>query len=281
MLGRRASAQQRPSLLTEYSVTLGEMTLRRKTEMALVASRIESELANRAKTAFLGTMSHELRTPLNAIIGFSNLIQTIAGNEKAIEKSVEYAGHISQAGNRLLETIAAILDISKIESGALKLNLDLQPIVEPIDDAVYDTEKMFAERMQELEVRTAPDLPNLNIDRSRIAQIVRNLLSNASKYSDAGARIFLVTQKTETGVSIAVVDHGAGMNPEQLAVAMRTFGQVQPHMTREHEGVGLGLPLARALALAHGGDLLLESEVGKGTIALLTLNDKLPKEPAA
>jgi two-component system cell cycle sensor histidine kinase PleC len=281
MLGRRASAQQRPSLLTEYSVTLGEMTLRRKTEMAIVASRIESELANRAKTAFLGTMSHELRTPLNAIIGFSNLIQTIAGNEKAIEKSVEYAGHISQAGSRLLETIAAILDISKIESGALKLNLDLQPIVEPIDDAVYDTEKMFAERMQELEVRTAPDLPNLNIDRSRIAQIIRNLLSNASKYSDAGARIFLITQKTETGVSIAVVDHGAGMNPEQLAVAMRTFGQVQSHMTREHEGVGLGLPLARALALAHGGDLLLESEVGKGTIALLTLNDNLPKEPAA
>jgi two-component system cell cycle sensor histidine kinase PleC len=281
MLGRRASAQQRPSLLTEYSVTLGEMTLRRKTELALVASRIESELANRAKTAFLGTMSHELRTPLNAIIGFSNLIQTIAGDEKAIEKSVEYAGHISQAGSRLLETIAAILDISKIESGALKLNLDLQPIVEPIDDAVYDTEKMFAERMQELEVRTAPDLPNLNIDRSRIAQIIRNLLSNASKYSDAGARIFLITQKTETGVSIAVVDHGAGMNPEQLAVAMRTFGQVQSHMTREHEGVGLGLPLARALALAHGGDLLLESEVGKGTIALLTLNDNLPKEPAA
>jgi two-component system cell cycle sensor histidine kinase PleC len=281
MLGRRASAQQRPSLLTEYSVTLGEMTLRRKTELALVASRIESELANRAKTAFLGTMSHELRTPLNAIIGFSNLIQTIAGDEKAIEKSVEYAGHISQAGSRLLETIAAILDISKIESGALKLNLDLQPIVEPIDDAVYDTEKMFAERLQELEVRTAPDLPNLNIDRPRIAQIVRNLLSNASKYSDAGARIFLITQKTETGVSIAVVDHGAGMNPEQLAVAMRTFGQVQSHMTREHEGVGLGLPLARALALAHGGDLLLESEVGKGTIALLTLNDNLPKEPAA
>ncbi|HWD49682.1 MAG TPA: HAMP domain-containing sensor histidine kinase [Rhizomicrobium sp.] len=281
MLGRRASAQQRPSLLTEYSVTLGEMTLRRKTELALVASRIESELANRAKTAFLGTMSHELRTPLNAIIGFSNLIQTIAGDEKAIEKSVEYAGHISQAGSRLLETIAAILDISKIESGALKLNLDLQSIADPIDDAVYDTEKMFAERLQELEVRTAPDLPNLNIDRPRIAQIVRNLLSNASKYSDAGARIFLITQKTETGVSIAVVDHGAGMNPEQLAVAMRTFGQVQSHMTREHEGVGLGLPLARALALAHGGDLLLESEVGKGTIALLTLNDNLPKEPAA
>jgi two-component system cell cycle sensor histidine kinase PleC len=262
-------------------VTLGEMTLRRKTELALVASRIESELANRAKTAFLGTMSHELRTPLNAIIGFSNLIQTIAGDEKAIEKSVEYAGHISQAGSRLLETIAAILDISKIESGALKLNLDLQSIADPIDDAVYDTEKMFAERLQELEVRTAPDLPNLNIDRPRIAQIVRNLLSNASKYSDAGARIFLITQKTETGVSIAVVDHGAGMNPEQLAVAMRTFGQVQSHMTREHEGVGLGLPLARALALAHGGDLLLESEVGKGTIALLTLNDNLPKEPAA
>jgi two-component system cell cycle sensor histidine kinase PleC len=281
MLGRRASAQQRPSLLTEYSVTLGEMTLRRKTEMAIVASRIESELANRAKTAFLGTMSHELRTPLNAIIGFSNLIQTIAGNEKAIEKSVEYAGHISQAGSRLLETIAAILDISKIESGALKLNLDPQPIADSIDDAVYDTGKMFAERMQELDVRTASDLPHLNIDRSRIAQIVRNLLSNASKYSDAGARIFLVTQKTETGVSVAVVDHGAGMNPEQLAVAMRTFGQVQSHMTREHEGVGLGLPLARALALAHGGDLLLESEVGKGTIALLTLNDNLPKEPAA
>ena len=278
MLGRRASANTRHSLLADYSVTLGEMTLRRKTEMAHVASRIESELANRAKTAFLGTMSHELRTPLNVIIGFSNLIQTIDRDPNAVEKSVEYAEHISQAGYRLLETVAAVLDISKIESGALKLNLDIQPIADPIDDAAYDMQRIFAEKKQNLELRVATDLPSLNIDRSRIAQVIRNLLSNASKFSAEGARIFLVAQETETGVSIAVVDHGSGMSTEQLAIALRAFGQVQSHMTRDHEGVGLGLPLARALAHAHGGDLHLESEEGKGTTAILTLRGDAPKE---
>jgi two-component system cell cycle sensor histidine kinase PleC len=281
MLGRRASAHVKSRLLSDYSATLGEMTLRRKTELALVASHTESDLANRAKTAFLGTMSHELRTPLNAIIGFSSLIQGIGKDPKAVEKSIEYAGHIAQAGYRLLDTVAAILDISKIESGALTLNLDMQPVADPIDDAAHSTQSMLAEKKQKLELHVPSGLPSLNIDRSRIAQILRNLISNASKFSAEGARIFLTAQKTDTGISIAVVDHGAGMSGEQLATAMRTFGQVQSHMTRSHEGVGLGLPLARALAHAHGGDLRLESEEGKGTAAILTLRDDPQKETAA
>src|ERR1700690_2487764 len=98
MLGRRYHGGGRTSLLARYSETLGELTLRRQSELAMLAAKTESDLASRAKSAFLGTMSHELRTPLNAIIGFSDLIQNMRPEDQAIEKSIDYASHIANAG---------------------------------------------------------------------------------------------------------------------------------------------------------------------------------------
>src|SRR5690349_22013193 len=111
----RASHQRREpsSHLARYTETLGELMLRRQTELAMTAAKAESDLANRAKSAFLGTMSHELRTPLNAIIGFSDLIRTTKPEPEAVARSTEYASHIGDAGRHLLEVVSDILDISK------------------------------------------------------------------------------------------------------------------------------------------------------------------------
>jgi len=272
MLARRLQAVGKTSLLARYSETLGELTLRKHTELAMLAAKIESDMASRAKSAFLGTMSHELRTPLNAIIGFSDLIQNLKPEDQAVEKSIDYASHIASAGRHLLDVVSDILDISKIESGTFALNIDSYSISEIIEDCVPLVEKRIAEKSQTLEVRIDKGIPYLDVDARRIKQILINLLSNANKFTPERGRILLMARKNkDDGATIAVVDAGVGMTPEQIAVALTPFGQVQSHLTRTQEGTGLGLPIARGLARQHGGDLYLESELGEGTTAVLTL----------
>jgi len=276
-------ARAKPTLLSRYSETLGELALRRQTELAILAAKAESDLANRAKSAFLGTMSHELRTPLNAIIGFSDLIQKTKPADEAAARCADYATHIGAAGRHLLEVISDILDISKIESGTFALNLDLCSIAEIIADSVPIVAKRIEEKRQILEVRVRPSMPRLKVDPRRIRQILINLLSNASKFTpDRGRILLLARANRDGGATIAVVDTGVGMSPDQIAVALTPFGQVQSHLSRTEEGTGLGLPIARGLARQHGGDLYLESEPGKGTSAVLTLpGNPKTREPVA
>ncbi len=265
-------ARAKPSLLSRYSATLGELALRRQTELAILAAKAESDLANRAKSAFLGTMSHELRTPLNAIIGFSDLIQKMKPADETAMRCADYATHIGDAGRHLLEVISDILDISKIESGTFALNTELCAMAEIIADTVPIVARRIEEKRQILEVRVHQGMPRLRVDPRRIRQILINLLSNASKFTpDRGRILLLARANRDGGATVAVVDSGVGMSPEQIAVALTPFGQVQSHLSRSQEGTGLGLPIARGLARQHGGDLYLESEPGAGTSVVLTL----------
>jgi two-component system cell cycle sensor histidine kinase PleC len=263
------------SLLSRYSETLGELTLRKHTETAIRASKFESDLAGRAKSSFLATMSHELRTPLNSIIGFSDLIKNLKVEVQSVEKSIGYATHIANAGRHLLEVVSDILDLSKIEGGSLVLDIDNYPIGEIVQDCANLMEERLVQSHQTLELRLAPNLPNLPVDARRIKQILLNLLSNANKFTPDRGRILLVARRTATaGATIAVVDTGCGMSAEQIAIAMTPFGQVQSHFTRTQEGAGLGLPIAYSLARQHGGQLHIESEPDAGTSAVLTLPPK-------
>jgi len=272
MMRLHRHARAKPSLLGRYSETLGELALRRQTEFAILAAKAESDLANRAKSAFLGTMSHELRTPLNAIIGFSDLIQKMKPTDETATRCADYATHIGDAGRHLLEVISDILDISKIESGTFALNTELCAIAEIIADTVPIVARRFEEKRQILEVRVHPGMPRLKVDPRRIRQILINLLSNASKFTpDRGRVLLLARANRDGGATVAVVDSGVGMTPDQIAVALTPFGQVQSHLSRTQEGTGLGLPIARGLARQHGGDLYLESEPNAGTSAVLTL----------
>ena len=282
MLNRRGAAAHHPSLLARYSHTLGELMLRRHTELATEAARTQADMASRAKSAFLATMSHELRTPLSAIIGFSDLIKNMKDDPQEVEACRGYAQHIADAGRHLLDVVSDILDISKIESGTFSLNIEPCDISEIIDSAVAMVKDRIAQKQQGLEVRLPGRLPDMAVDARRVRQIVLNLLSNAHKFTPEQGHILVVAEAArDGGIIISVVDSGCGMDGEQLKIAMLPFGQVQSHFTRSQEGTGLGLPIALGLARQHGGDLHLESEPGVGTTAILTLppSRPMPAEP--
>jgi two-component system cell cycle sensor histidine kinase PleC len=273
---------ERLSPLARYTETMGELTLRRQTELAMGAAKAESDLANRAKSALLGTMSHELRTPLNAIIGFADLIGTLKPSDDALVKSVDYAAYIGDAGRHLLEVVSDILDMSKIESGTFSLDQTDCSIGKIIADSLPLVAKRIEDKQQKIEVRLERGIPKVNVDARRVRQILINLLSNANKFTPDGGKIMIVARANKDGgVTVVVVDSGIGMTQEQISIALTAFGQVQSHLSRTQEGTGLGLPIARGLARQHGGDLYIESEPGEGTSAVLTLPGAAGRRVAA
>lgn len=278
MYDRHKIGQRGTSLLSRYSADMGEMISRRRSEEALIAASLESELANRTKSEFLANMSHELRTPLNAIIGFSDFIQHLAANGQPSEKTVDYAANIAQAGRHLLNIINDILDISKIESGSFTLHLEECSIGELIESCITLIEPRLMEKKQTLERHIAADLPQLLVDSRRLKQVLINLLSNAQKFTPEGGRVLIMaTRAADKGLTIAVADSGIGMTPEQIQQALRPFGQVQSSYSRNHEGTGLGLPIAKALVRQHGGEFHISSEPNVGTSILFTLPPARPE----
>ena len=265
-----ARTRQPNRLLSRYSDTFGEMQLRKYTERAIRAARAEAELNHRSKSTFLSTMSHELRTPLNAIIGFSDLIRQPGATTQA--EAADYAGHIAKAGRRLLEVVSDVMDMSKLESGAL--TLDKRPLLvsEVLEIALENTQPLFEAKQQPVDVRLEANLPEIEGDSKRLRQLFVNLLSNASKFTAEKGRILVMAKKTGDGaVTIAIADTGVGMTHEEIVVAMKPFAQLQGHLARTQEGAGLGLPLAMGIVKLHGGTLYLESQPGAGTTAIVTL----------
>jgi two-component system cell cycle sensor histidine kinase PleC len=259
-------------LLGRYSADLGRLISRQRAETALRAAAIESALANKAKSAFLATMSHELRTPLNAIIGFSDLLKQSDKVSIPTEQAVEYAAHISRAGHNLLNVVSDVLDISRIESGAFKLEKSASDIGDLVADAADAAADDIAFKKQTLEVKVAPGLPPIEFDYKRMRKVLGNLLSNASKFTPEGGRLVMVaTTESSRDVTIAVADSGIGMTAEQIDYALKPFAQVDSNYSRQQEGTGLGLPITKALIEMHGGRLFLSSTPGVGTMAAFTL----------
>jgi two-component system cell cycle sensor histidine kinase PleC len=282
MTGRRDLSFRKSSLLARYSTNLGELMSRRNSERALRAAKTESDLASRTKSEFLANMSHELRTPLNAIIGFADLLRHFSKEGRDIEKGTEYAEHIAVAGRHLLNIISDILDISKIESGTFELNFEEYSIRELIDSSLILVRDRARAKKQTLEFRAASDLPVLLVDAQRLKQVFINLLSNAHKFTGEGGRILVVAQRsTAGGVTVAIADTGIGMTEEQIAIALKPFGQVQSAYSRSHEGTGLGLPIAAALTRQHGGEFHVSSKPGAGTTIVVTLPPPPVKARAA
>ena len=268
--GQIARSYKASRLLARYCDTFGEMQLRKYTERAIRAARAEAELNHRSKTSFLSTMSHELRTPLNAIIGFSDLIRQPGATSPA--QAADYADHIANAGRRLLNVVSDIMDMSKLEAGSLIL--DRQPLLisEVLEIAMQETKPLFDAKLQLVDLRMEPNLPDVRGDAKRLRQLFVNLLSNASKFTDEKGRILVIARAANRGsITIAIADTGVGMTHEEIVMAMKPFAQVQGHLSRTKEGAGLGLPLAMGIVKLHGGSLFLDSQPGAGTTAVVTL----------
>lgn len=235
----------------------------------------ELEKAYRVKSDFLSNMSHELRTPLNSIIGFTSILLGEHGDpltsdqRKALEK-------VLKNGRHLLQLINDILDFSKIEAGRMHISVETESVESVVAGAIMTTEHLVRQKNLELKDVFAPDLPLFRTDVLKVKQIVVNLLSNASKFTDQG--IIEVRAWQENGlVHISVKDSGIGIEPQNLGKIFEEFQQIDTSHSRKYKGTGLGLPIARRLARLLGGDLIVQSELGKGSTFILSLPAELPK----
>jgi signal transduction histidine kinase len=252
-----------------------ERTVQDRTK-ALEAEKLRAETANHAKSQFLANMSHELRTPLNAIIGFSQIMDDEMFGPIGDPRYRAYISDIHLSGEHLFHLINDILDLSKIEAGHFELNDETIDFADIVGSAL----RIIAERAETAKLTIArdlaPDLAVIRGDKVKLKQIVVNLLSNAIKFTDPGGTVTVKAWTPERGgIVFQVSDTGIGIAPEDIATAMSRFGQIDGALSRRRAGTGLGLPLSKALAEAHGGSLELQSELGVGT----TVTVCLPPEP--
>jgi signal transduction histidine kinase len=234
-------------------------------------ARCAAEDASRAKSDFLASVSHELRTPLNAILGFSELLGFQMLGPLGHARYAEYAADIHKSGRHLLDLVNDILDLSRVNAGKAELRESEFAVADLVQESLALLGAQAASHVM-LEKEIAPNLPALHADFRMIKQILLNLLSNAAKFTPEGGRIAIGAHwKNGEGLFLSVADTGIGMSARDIEKALSPFGQVDSKIARRHNGVGLGLPIARAHAELHGGKLMVESREGRGTRVTLVL----------
>ncbi|WP_088185534.1 response regulator [Sphingobium sp. Z007] len=276
---QQVELEQTNSQLEEQAQTLENQRdeLERATGTLQLKAR-ELEQASQYKSDFLANMSHELRTPLNSLLILSKLLgDNPEGNLS--HDQVKFARTIESSGNDLLTLINDILDLSKIEAG----HIQVQPETVPLQRLVGDIRQMFqpvAEtRNLAFEIEIAPDCPRaIETDRMRIEQIVKNLLSNAFKFTEQGSIRLTLAPMEGDRLAIAVADTGIGMSKEQQSHIFEAFHQADGTISRRYGGTGLGLSISRQLARLLGGSISLESKPGEGS--RFTLSVPLVYDPA-
>jgi two-component system cell cycle sensor histidine kinase PleC len=232
----------------------------------------ESVRANRSKSEFLATMSHELRTPLNAIIGFSDIIRRELFGPMGSERYPDYANDIHDSGTHLLAIINDILDLAKAESGKLELNERDFDAADVLESCVRMCNGRAETGKVDLIFFGGQSEVRVLADQRLLQQIIVNLLTNAIKFTPEGGRVRLyLSGSPEKGASFRITDTGIGIAPENIERVLRPFEQVETSFSRRHGGTGLGLPYAKRLIELHGGELLIESELEKGTTVTVTL----------
>jgi signal transduction histidine kinase len=250
---------------------VGQRIVEEKNELVSKALA-DAVRANKSKSEFLANMSHELRTPLNAIIGFSDIIKRQLFGPLDNDKYTDYAKDIHESGSHLLAIINDILDLAKAEAGKLVLNEHDFDLTETLEACVRMCRGRAETNKVELIFFGGQSEIRAFADERLMLQVVANLLTNSIKFTPEGGTVRLyISASLQKGILIKVTDTGIGIAPENLERVLRPFEQVESSYARNHTGSGLGLPYAKRLAELHGGELKLESELGKGTAVTVTL----------
>ncbi|MGV6815293.1 MAG: ATP-binding protein, partial [Phycisphaerales bacterium] len=239
---------------------------------------VEANAANKAKSEFLANMSHEIRTPMTAILGYSEVLNEYAQIHDFNDDCHNAIGSIQRAGKHLLVVINDVLDLSKIESGKLSIDCETSRILETVYDVHQALQISASKKGIPIEVRFDSPFPTqLETDAYRVKQILINLVGNAIKFTHEG-QITIELRSTPNSVDFAVRDTGEGMNPDGVKALFRPFEQLDNSMTRTHQGTGLGLTISKKLANMLGGDITVESELGKGSVFTLSLPCACPDD---
>jgi PAS domain S-box-containing protein len=226
-----------------------------------------AETANHAKSAFLAVVSHEIRTPLNAIIGYSELLQEEAA-QSGKENFVPDLAKISTAGKHLLGLINDILDLSKIEAGKMELIPESFDISSMITDITATMRSLIEQNGNRFDVNIIGSLGRMTADKTRVKQVIFNLLSNAGKFTKSGKVLLEVVRESiekRDYVRINVCDTGIGIPPDKINKLFKDFSQGDASTTRKFGGTGLGLSISKKICQLIGGEISVESELGRGT----------------
>ena len=231
---------------------------------------------NRLKSEFLSTMSHELRDPLNSIIGFSEILLAA---ENLTDKQHRFAGNIMASGQRLMALINDILELAKLEAGKMRLHLEPVNLHQACEHAAAQLRQQAEKKNIDLRIVADPDAPPARQDAGKIHQILTNLLSNAVKFTPEGGWVTLKAATDGNDLVFTVSDTGVGIAPEEQDLIFEKFRQAANPMTREQGGTGLGLSIVRELAKLLGGDVTVQSELGRGSTFTVRVAARLADEP--
>jgi len=245
----------------------------RRTQRELIVARRQAEQARLMKEQFAANVSHELRTPLNLILGFSEIMCLSSEAYEDMEWSPTLRRdiyRIYQSSRHLLEMINDILELSRFEMVGFTLKKEPTQLKTLIEEAAETVDDLFRGRPIQLEVKVTPNLPMLEIDRTRIRQVLLNLLNNAARFTERGT-VRLEATSADGEVVVSVSDTGPGIPVDELPHLFQEFYQVDRSLSRKRGGTGLGLAISKAFVESHDGRIWVESEEGVGSTFTFTL----------
>ncbi|WP_167880908.1 PAS domain-containing sensor histidine kinase [Methanococcoides sp. AM1] len=250
-----------------------DITESKDAQEAMLNAKIAAEDANRTKSEFIMNMSHEIRTPLNVVIGFSHVLLENSGNLD--EKQMHYMKHILINSKHLLEMFNEVIDISKIEHG----EIDFHPTIVSILDIISEIETLVNPLALERDITVTPNIDHekiiLKADKTKLKQILYNLVHNAIKFTPNGGNVIIETNKCGELMHFFVKDTGVGISPADHNKLFEQFSQVDSSTTRKYGGIGMGLNIVKRFVEMHGGEVWVESEFGKGS----TFGFSIPTDP--
>lgn len=254
-----------------YCAVLRDITQWKRTEEELVSARREAERTSSQKSEFLARISHEIRTPLNAIIGFAELMSDEKFGPIGNQRYKDYLRDIARSGNHVLDIVNDLLDLTKIEAGALEMKFEAVPLNDALAEMVAIMQPQANRERVIIRSSLPSDLPDVVADLRSIKQIVLNLLSNAVRFTGPGGQVIVSTSYEPTGeIVMRVRDTGIGMSQAEIDEALKPFRQVNPLRRGRGDGTGLGLPLTKAMVEANRAVFAIESSPGGGTMVEVT-----------
>lgn len=254
--------------LGESYASLEEKVKQRTQDLAV--ARDQAVEANKSKSEFVSVVSHELKLPMTSIKGYSDLMLGGATGQLN-ENQVNFLTTIRNNVNRMATLVSDLTEISRIESGNLRIEPRAVPVWDVIDEVVTLTKTQITEKNQTITVDIPEQLPKSWCDRGRFAQVVTNLISNANKYSPEGAHIVVQALRVDGMIQLKVQDNGYGMTPEDQALLFNKFFRSGDEKAREAPGTGLGMSITKNLIELQGGRIWFESEYRKGTTVYFTV----------